>query len=84
MQLVTFEHNGSAKPGVRCRRQIIGLQAAGFSTLLHLIQGGSEALQRIKTWVDNPPKDEIVPLANARILALCQIPKDYLCGFELP
>ena len=56
MQLVTFEHNGSAKPGVIVGDKIIGLQAAGFSTLLHLIQGGSEALQRIKTWVDNPPK----------------------------
>ena len=56
MQLVTFEHNGSAKPGAILGDKIIGFQAAGFSTLLHLIQGGSEARQRIKTLLDNPPE----------------------------
>jgi len=79
MQLVTFEHNGSAKPGAIAGDRVIGLQAAGFSTLLHIIQGGSEALQRIKTWVDNPPKDEIVPLANARILAPLSNPPKIIC-----
>ena len=62
MQLVTFQHNGSAKPGAIVGDKIIGLQVAGFSTMLQLIQGGSEALQRVKTWLANPPKDEIVPL----------------------
>ena len=79
MQLVTFEHNGSAKPGAILGDKIIGFQAAGFSTLLHLIQGGSEARQRIKTLLDNPPKDEIVPLAKARLLAPLSHPPKIIC-----
>jgi 2-keto-4-pentenoate hydratase/2-oxohepta-3-ene-1,7-dioic acid hydratase in catechol pathway len=79
MQLVTFQHNGSAKPGAILGDKIIGFQAAGFSTLLDLIQGGSEARQRIKTWLDNPPKDEIVPLAKARLLAPLSNPPKIIC-----
>jgi 2-keto-4-pentenoate hydratase/2-oxohepta-3-ene-1,7-dioic acid hydratase in catechol pathway len=79
MQLVTFQHNGSAKPGAIAGDRVIGLQAAGFSTLLHIIQGGSEALQRIKTLLDNPPKDEIVPLAKARLLAPLSRPPKIIC-----
>src|SRR5580658_1422152 len=79
MQLVTFQHNGSAKPGAILGDNIIGFQAAGFSTMLHLIQGGSEARQRIKTLLDNPPKDEIVPLAKARLLAPLPNPPKIIC-----
>ena len=79
MQLVTFQHNGPAKPGAIVGDNIIGFQAAGFSTLLHLIQGGSEALQRIKTLLDNPPKDEIVPLAKVQLLAPLSNPPKIIC-----
>jgi 2-keto-4-pentenoate hydratase/2-oxohepta-3-ene-1,7-dioic acid hydratase in catechol pathway len=79
MQLVTFQHNGSARPGAISGDKIIGLQAAGFSTMLQLIQGGSEALEHIKTWLENPPKDEIVPLAEARLLAPLSNPPKIIC-----
>lgn len=79
MQLVTFQHNGSERPGAIVEGRIVGLQAAGFSTMLHFIQGGSEALQRVKTYLDNPPKDEIVPLAEARLLAPLSNPPKIIC-----
>lgn len=79
MQLVTFQHNGSAKPGAIVGDKVIGFQAAGFSTMLQLIQGGVEARQRIQAWLDDPPKDEIVPLAKARLLAPLSNPPKIIC-----
>ena len=79
MQLVTFQQNGSAKPGAILGDKIIGLQGAGFPTMLHLIRGGSEALQRLEMWLTNPPKDEVVPLAKARLLAPLSNPPKIIC-----
>jgi 2-keto-4-pentenoate hydratase/2-oxohepta-3-ene-1,7-dioic acid hydratase in catechol pathway len=79
MQLVTFQHNGSARPGAISGDKIIGLHAAGFSTMLQLIQGGSEAREHIKTWLENPPKDEVASLSEARLLAPLSNPPKIIC-----
>lgn len=79
MQLVTFQHNGSATPGAIVGDKVIGLQNAGFSTMLHVIQGGSEALERIKVWLTNAPKEEGVPLAKAHLVAPLANPPKIIC-----
>lgn len=79
MQLVTFHHNGSAQPGVIQGDNIVGLHSAGFSNMLHVIQGGSEARQRIDAWLQNPPKDGIFPLAKATLLAPLSRPPKIIC-----
>ena len=79
MKLVTFECNGSTGPGALLDDKVIGLKSAGFPTLLHLIQGGTEALQRVQAWIDNPPADEIVPLAAVRLLAPLSHPPKIIC-----
>ncbi len=79
MKLVTFQQNGSVAPGAILGDRIIGLQSAGYPSMLHLIQGGSEARQRIKNLLDNPPEDEIVPLASARLLAPLPNPPKIIC-----
>ena len=79
MQLVTFEHNGSAIPGVVLGDRILGLQAAGFSTMLHLIQGGSGALERLKSWLNVHDEGAVVPLAEARLLAPLSNPPKIIC-----
>ena len=79
MKLVTFERKGLTEPGVLQDERVIGLKAAGFSTLLQLIQGGKEALQRAKAWLDNPPADAIVPLAKVRLLPPLSRPPKIIC-----
>src|SRR5271170_5098197 len=79
MQLVTFRHNGLAEPGALVSDQIVGLKSAGFPTLLHLIQGGKEALERAKEWVKSPPADQVIPLAKARLLAPLSRPPKIIC-----
>jgi 2-keto-4-pentenoate hydratase/2-oxohepta-3-ene-1,7-dioic acid hydratase in catechol pathway len=79
MKLVTFECNGSTEPGALLDDKVIELKSAGFPTLLHLIQGGTEALQRAQAWIDNPPADGIVPLATVRLLAPLSRPPKIIC-----
>ncbi len=79
MKLVTFERDGVSEPGVLLDNKIIELKSAGFPTLLHLIQGGTEALQRAKDWLQKAPQDATVPLAQARLRAPLSRPPKIIC-----
>ncbi len=79
MKLVTFEHNGLTEPGVLLDDKVVGLKAAGFTTLLQLVQGGSEALQRVKKWLESPSAEATVPLARVRLLAPLPNPPKIIC-----
>jgi 2-keto-4-pentenoate hydratase/2-oxohepta-3-ene-1,7-dioic acid hydratase in catechol pathway len=79
MKLVTFERDGISEPGVLLDNKVIGLKSAGFPTLLHVIQGGTEALQRAKDWLQKAPADATVPLAQARLLAPLSRPPKIIC-----
>src|SRR5580700_3859549 len=79
MQLVTFQNSGSAEPGALVDGKVVGLKAAGFSSLLSLIQGGKEALERAKEWVKNPPADQVTPLAKAKLVAPLPRPPKIIC-----
>jgi 2-keto-4-pentenoate hydratase/2-oxohepta-3-ene-1,7-dioic acid hydratase in catechol pathway len=79
MKFVTFEHNGLTEPGVLLDDKVIGLKAAGFTALLQLIQGGSEALQKVKGWLEKPSAEAIVPLKKVRLLAPLPRPPKIIC-----
>ncbi len=79
MKLVTFERDGVSEPGVLLDNKVIGLKSAGFSTLLDVIQGGTEALQRAKDWLHKAPADATLPLAKVRLLAPLSRPPKIIC-----
>ena len=79
MQLVTFQNNGSAEPGALVDGKVVGLKAAGFPSLLSLIEGGKDALTRAKEWVKNPPADQVIPLAKVKLLAPLPRPPKIIC-----
>jgi 2-keto-4-pentenoate hydratase/2-oxohepta-3-ene-1,7-dioic acid hydratase in catechol pathway len=79
MKFVTFEHNGLTEPGVLLDDKVLGLKAAGFTALLQLIQGGSEALQKVKGWLEKPSAEAIVPLKKVRLLAPLPRPPKIIC-----
>jgi 2-keto-4-pentenoate hydratase/2-oxohepta-3-ene-1,7-dioic acid hydratase in catechol pathway len=79
MQLVTFQNNGSAEAGAIVEGKVIGLKSAGFPSLLSLIQGGKEALDRAKEWVRSPPTDQVIPLAKAKLVAPLPRPPKIIC-----
>lgn len=96
MQFVTFEHDGNTQPGVLLGDNVLGLKAAGFSTLSGIIEQGAEARKSIQVWVDKSPAGEIAPLAKVRMLAPLPRPSKIIlvglnyrdhaieCGAELP
>jgi 2-keto-4-pentenoate hydratase/2-oxohepta-3-ene-1,7-dioic acid hydratase in catechol pathway len=79
MKLVTFERDGVSEPGVLLDNKVIGLKSAGFPTLLDVIQGGTEALQRAKDWLHKAPADATLPLAKVRLLAPLSRPPKIIC-----
>jgi len=96
MRFVTFQNNESAEPGVILGDKVLGLKAAGFSTLLDVIEQGSSARERIAALVKNPPDDAMVPLSTAQLLTPLSRPPKLIfiglnyrdhaieCGAELP
>ena len=79
MRFVTLARNGSAEPGVISGDHVIGLQGAGFSTLLAIIEGGAEARRRVEKWLEKPPAGAIAPLASTRLLAPIPRPPKIIC-----
>lgn len=80
MRFVTFRHDGFAAPGAILGNNVVGLKGAGFPTLLSVIEGGFEARQRVQSWLDGKqPAGDVVPLANARLLAPLPRPPKIIC-----
>jgi len=78
MRFVTFEHQGSAQPGVIAGANIVGLKGAGFPTLLAVMEGGAQAQTRIAAYLGGRPQD-VVPLEKARLLAPLPRPPKIIC-----
>ena len=75
MRFVTFQHDGFAAPGVILGNNVVGLRAAGFPTLLSVIEGGFEARQRVQSWLDGKqPAGEVVPLRSTLMNGLVRMP----------
>jgi 2-keto-4-pentenoate hydratase/2-oxohepta-3-ene-1,7-dioic acid hydratase in catechol pathway len=79
MRFVTFRANGSEEPGVLSGANVIGLQAAGFSSLLEIIEGGWDARRRVEQWLTSPPAEAIRPLANTKLAAPLPRPPKIFC-----
>ncbi len=79
MRFVTFQHNGSAEAGVLTGSNVLGLKAAGFPTLLAVIEGGVDARRRIQALLDRPAADALVPFAKVRLLAPLPRPPKIIC-----
>src|SRR5262249_19330528 len=69
LRFVTFQRDGYTEPGVWVDNDIIGLRGAGFDSLISVIAGGDDALDRVVRWIGAPPFGEILPRAGARMSA---------------
>lgn len=83
MRFVTFQHNGSTEPAVIVGDSLLGLKAAGFSTLLDIIGQGAAALQQVSALMKAAPVDGMIPLSKARLLTpLSRPPKLIFIGLN--
>lgn len=79
MHFVTFERNGSSEPGVLSGNNVVGLKSAGFASLLAVIEGGQDALQRARARLDQRPSEDVFPLDSVRLRAPLPRPPKIIC-----
>jgi 2-keto-4-pentenoate hydratase/2-oxohepta-3-ene-1,7-dioic acid hydratase in catechol pathway len=68
MKLVTFLNHGTPEPGILQDGFVIGLKAAGFTSLLALIEEGSPAVKRAAQWASRAPADQKFALSAVQLL----------------
>jgi 2-keto-4-pentenoate hydratase/2-oxohepta-3-ene-1,7-dioic acid hydratase in catechol pathway len=75
MKIVTFVRPGGLpEPGVVKESQVTPLAAAGFSCTVSIINGGAEALKKIKAW-----KGPSIPLDSVRLMSPILRPPKIIC-----
>ena len=79
MKLVTYRHNGATAAGVVLDGNVIGLEAAGFPSVLSIVAGGAAALAAIERFVSNPPAGALQGLADVTLLAPLPRPPKVIC-----
>lgn len=80
MRLVTFEADGSARPGVLTESNgIFDLSAAGFQTTLDVIAASSAGRTKIEKFIDESAPDSAFSLSTVKLLAPIQRPPKLIC-----
>jgi 2-keto-4-pentenoate hydratase/2-oxohepta-3-ene-1,7-dioic acid hydratase in catechol pathway len=79
MRFVTFSRESYAEPGVWRDDEIVGLRGAGFETLLAVIAGGADALDRVNRWLHSPPAGEVFKRSRVKLLAPIPRPPKIVC-----
>jgi 2-keto-4-pentenoate hydratase/2-oxohepta-3-ene-1,7-dioic acid hydratase in catechol pathway len=59
--------------------QVFGLRGAGFESILSVIQGGNEAIDRIQRWLHSPPANMIPDMEKITMMAPIPRPPKIIC-----
>jgi len=79
MRLVTFEQEGRLRPGiVQTDSTVVDLTSLGYPSVLELIGGGSEAIGKIRDFVNQPASPRL-PLSSVRLRAPIPTPRKLIC-----
>ncbi len=79
MRFVTIRREGYTEPGIAFDDQVIGLRDAGFDSLVSLIAGGADALDRAARWVERAPGGESLDPATVHLAAPIPRPPKIIC-----
>lgn len=79
MRFVTFQRERYVEPGVWWNDEIIGIRDAGFTSLIQLIAGGADAMDRVRRWIYNPPGGERFESGSVTLLAPILRPPKLIC-----
>jgi 2-keto-4-pentenoate hydratase/2-oxohepta-3-ene-1,7-dioic acid hydratase in catechol pathway len=67
MRFITFEQGGNRHAGIFLKDQVVSLETAGFSDLLSVLQGGTEAFRKVEAFTATAPTT--IPLASVKLCA---------------
>src|ERR1700733_4682157 len=59
--------------------QVVGLRGAGFESVLSIIAGGAEAMDRVGRWLQHPPASEQPDMGDIRLRAPILRPPKIIC-----
>jgi 2-keto-4-pentenoate hydratase/2-oxohepta-3-ene-1,7-dioic acid hydratase in catechol pathway len=76
MRFVTFHHNNHAHPGVLQGDRVLSLATSGFHSILQVVEGGPEALKRVRLALDKAP---VHSLADVTLKAPILRPTKIIC-----
>ena len=79
MRFVTIQRESYIEPGLVIDSEVIGLRRAGFPSMLSVIEGGADALDRVQRWSDNVPGDEVLAAEKVRFAAPIPRPPKLIC-----
>jgi 2-keto-4-pentenoate hydratase/2-oxohepta-3-ene-1,7-dioic acid hydratase in catechol pathway len=79
LRFVTFQLDTNIEPGVLVGGQIIGLRGAGFDSVLAVIEGGADALDRVNRWVKRPISSALPDMAAVALRAPILRPPKIVC-----
>jgi len=79
MRFVTLQREGRAEPGVLLGGELIGIGGAGFDSVLAVIAGGADALDRVRRWLKNPPPGQPFDPARTKLPAPVPRPPKIVC-----
>jgi 2-keto-4-pentenoate hydratase/2-oxohepta-3-ene-1,7-dioic acid hydratase in catechol pathway len=79
LRFVTLQRENYHEPGVWWNDEVIGLRGAGFTSIIQIINGGSDALDRVERWIYSPPGGERFEAGSVSLLAPVPRPPKLIC-----
>jgi 2-keto-4-pentenoate hydratase/2-oxohepta-3-ene-1,7-dioic acid hydratase in catechol pathway len=79
MHLVTFQSGNALRPGALDGDRIVALDRAGFGSLLQVVEGGAEALGRVRQFLSKPAPEDVFSLATVALRAPIPRPPKIIC-----
>jgi 2-keto-4-pentenoate hydratase/2-oxohepta-3-ene-1,7-dioic acid hydratase in catechol pathway len=59
--------------------QAVGIKGAGFESVLSVIAGGAEAIDRVQRWLQSPPAHALANMAGIQMMAPIPKPPKIIC-----
>ena len=79
MKFVTFRHQNHSHAGVAVANQVFSLAEAGFHTVLDVIEGGPDALHRVRSFAETGAPGASFPIDSVQLLAPIPRPPKIIC-----
>jgi len=79
LRFLTIQQDGPPEPAVRVEDEIVGIRGAGFESVLSVIAGGADALDRVSWWVAQAPGGQRWRPDQVQLLAPIPRPPKVIC-----
>jgi 2-keto-4-pentenoate hydratase/2-oxohepta-3-ene-1,7-dioic acid hydratase in catechol pathway len=79
LRFVTLVHAGQDEPGVMIDGAAVPLGSAGFTDLISVIRGGTDAIDRVDRWLLKGPRGARLDPASTRLRAPIPRPPKIIC-----